>query len=133
MKIPENVFTNIGFEIIVVSFIADENIPESSQVKLSKYCVLRPQNVKLMSQASRKLCFCIYHSNFIQCYDALHKYNLNIAEYGPELIELLVCDNQTRQCYFKTCKHYLLSSTTNSFVNQTVGKQILKQSVGCNG
>lgn len=56
-----------------------------------------------MSETPRNVCFCLYHTNFIQCATSLHKYIPELPNYGPKLTELLVCDAPTRECYFKTC------------------------------
>lgn len=95
----------------------DENEAESRPpVKMSKFCTLRPHNVKLVGQTPRNVCFCIYHSNFIQCCAAIHKFIPQIPKYGPELTEWLVCEDQTRECYFKTCKKCATSNINDKFI-----------------
>ncbi len=83
---------------------SENNESNDTPVKLSKFCDLRPEHVLLMAATPRNVCFCLYHTNFIQCAAALHKYIPLLPEYGPKLTELLVCDKPTRDCHFKTCK-----------------------------
>lgn len=82
-----------------------DNEADQPPVKLSKFCALRPEYVFLMSETPRGVCFCLYHSNFIQCAESLHKNIPEIPDYcNYELVEFLVCDVPTRNCYFKTCE-----------------------------
>lgn len=58
-----------------------------------------------MSEMPQNACFCLYHSNFIQCADALRKNIPEFPGYGNyELVDFLICDIPTRECYHKTCK-----------------------------
>lgn len=50
------------------------------------------------------VCCCIYHENFIECCSILNKNLQGFPSYGPESIQLLVCNPPTRACWFKTCK-----------------------------
>lgn len=38
-----------------------------------------------------------------------------LPNYGPEMIELLVCENPTRHCYFKTCEECTSSGIDSTF------------------
>lgn len=91
-------------------FVGDNGTTAYAQVKLSKFCTLRPQHVKLVGQTPRNT------SNFIQCCDGLHKYIPQLPTYGPEMIDFLVCDNPTRDCYFKTCKECTTTNITKTFL-----------------
>ncbi|XP_037049030.1 uncharacterized protein LOC119083416 [Bradysia coprophila] len=73
-------------------------------VKISKFCDLRPQHVLLMGETPRTSCLCIYHANFSQCCTALNKYIPELPKNYTEMIKLLVCENDTKDCHFKKCK-----------------------------
>ncbi|KAG4075427.1 hypothetical protein HA402_015080 [Bradysia odoriphaga] len=74
-------------------------------VKISKFCDLRPQHVLLMGETPRTSCLCIYHANFSQCCIALNKYIPELPKNYTEMIKLLVCENDTKDCHFKKCKN----------------------------
>lgn len=48
-------------------------------------------------------CVCIYHANFIEACNVLHKTVPEFPSYSSELTQLLVCCEYSRDCWFKTC------------------------------
>lgn len=77
--------------------------PGKPQVKLAKFCALRPNFVKLCGCMPNNVCVCIYHANFIEACTVLHKSVEGFPSYGPELNPLLVCCEFQKDCWFKTC------------------------------
>jgi len=61
------------------AFFLEENTDVG--IGLSKFSELRPPHVLLNSQIPMNVCGCVYHENFIQAVDALHKVFPSIPPY----------------------------------------------------
>lgn len=72
-------------------------------VKLAKFSALRPAHVKLVNATPQTVCLCIYHENFEQCCSVLHKHLSQFPAYGSELKRLFTCNDDNKDCWFKTC------------------------------
>ncbi|XP_037025686.1 uncharacterized protein LOC119077393 [Bradysia coprophila] len=72
-------------------------------LKLTKFTELRPNHVKLVNQTPLETCFCIHHSNFIMCCQALNRYLPEFPQNGPELERLLICDKPKKNCWLRSC------------------------------
>lgn len=82
------------------STLDDQDVP----IKISKFCDLRPDHVKLIASTPHNVCGCIYHTNFIEASTVLNKNVDGFPKYGPDLMSLLLCDEGDKNCWFKTCK-----------------------------
>lgn len=107
--------------LVFIGQISDEL---QSPVQRSKFCSLRPKHVELVSDTPKEQCLCLYHSNFILCCLALNKYIPEFPKYGKGCTQLLICENPTEECWFKTCRK---CSTTS--VNQKLQKFCKTKSV----
>lgn len=59
----------------------------------------RPKHVKLNSDLPHDMCMCIYHSNFIEPVDALHKYVPSLPDYKNGFVQLFLCDESSMDCF----------------------------------
>lgn len=84
-------------------FLGQRSDEFKSPVQLSKFCSLRPKHVELVKDTPKEQCLCPYHSNFIQCCAAMNKYLPEFPKYGEKSTQLLICENPTEDCWFKTC------------------------------
>ncbi|KAJ6639674.1 hypothetical protein Bhyg_12421 [Pseudolycoriella hygida] len=81
---------------------SDEN-GRNAQVGLAKFCSLRPPHVKLVNSTPLAQCQCIYHNNFILCCKAINQNLPEFPTYGEQLKRLLLCENPTKECWFRSC------------------------------
>lgn len=72
-------------------------------VKLSKFCELRPDHVKLVGSTPLETCFCLYHSNFIMCCSAINRFMPEFPKYGATLDNLLLCKDPRKSCWMRNC------------------------------
>lgn len=98
-------FIFFGFVIVLcgswgLSSTGDE---QNTPVRLSKFSSLRPSHVKLVNSTPLDQCLCMYHSNFILCCNALHQSMPEFPVYGEELERLLLCENPTKGCWYRSC------------------------------
>lgn len=85
------------------SFSLGENNRVDVPLKISKFCDLRPKHVKLVNTMPRNVCYCLYHTNYIECCKSLHRAIPEFPLYSPESIELLLCENSTKDCWIRKC------------------------------
>lgn len=72
----------------------------------------------LIGETPRNVCFYIYHSNFDQCCTAINKYIPELSKNYSDMVKLLVCENATKDCYFKKCNN-CSSTVINSKLKAT--------------
>lgn len=72
-------------------------------LKISKFCNLRPVHVKLVNTMPRNVCYCLYHTNFIECCKSLHRIIPEFPLYDSDSIEFLICENSTVDCWTRKC------------------------------
>lgn len=70
---------------------------------MSKFCDLRPPHVYLLNRTPHNMCYCLYHSNFIECCSSLNKYINDFPPYGKELMTLLLCSVNNEKCWLRKC------------------------------
>lgn len=95
----------------------DQDVP----IKLSKFCDLRPAHVKLVASTPLNVCGCIYHSNFIECCEILSKNVIGFPKYGSDLMDLLLCQEPDRSCWFEICKECNPSKTNQHLTDLLKG------------
>ena len=76
-----------------------ENVP----VGLSKFCDLRPQNVKLFDQIPHNVCVCMYHENVCLTLQELSKHT-NLAATFDGFVAQLTCNNSIKECFYHQCE-----------------------------
>ena len=75
----------------------------SNKIGLSKFCQLRPKNVKLFDHIPHHVCVCSYHENVRLLLGALRDYT-SLAEEFHGFISQVTCDPQTEVCLSSQCK-----------------------------
>ncbi|KAJ6647831.1 hypothetical protein Bhyg_03054 [Pseudolycoriella hygida] len=78
-------------------------------IKLSKFCALRPPDVKLVADTPVESCLCFYHSNFISCCSAMNRYVKEFPTYSPQLISIILCDHKNTSCWKRLCSECSVS------------------------
>lgn len=63
----------------------------------------RPPNMKFINESPLNLCLCIYHSNFIEAADAIHKYIPCLPNYDNGFVQQFLCTESTMDCWFGKC------------------------------
>ena len=76
---------------------------ENLSVGLSKFCDLRPQNVKLFDQIPHNVCVCMYHENVRLILQELSKHT-NLAATFDGFIAQLICNNSIKECFYRQCE-----------------------------
>lgn len=76
------------------------------KMSLSKFCELRPPNVKLFDHLPHQVCLCSYHENVRLLLVALREHSSLSAEYSC-FIEQVTCDATSKKCMTRQC-HALL-------------------------
>lgn len=89
---------------MIFQFVGNVIDPSKPPVKLAKFCALRPAHILLVGDTPHDMCFCIYHTNFMECCETIHKHMPEFPKYGEDLFNLLVCVNATPNCWFRKCK-----------------------------
>ena len=84
-----------------------ENMP----VGLSKFCDLRPQNVKLFDQIPHNVCVCMYHGKVCLILSELSKHT-NLPATFDGFVAQLTCNNSIKECFYHQyrllSKHFYL-------------------------
>ena len=83
------------------AFFLEENT--DVRIGLSKFSELRPPHVLLNSQIPMNVCVCVYHENFIQAVDALHKVFPSIPPYSKNFPGTCLISPTDPKCWFSTC------------------------------
>lgn len=91
------------YALFIMEYGEGENDRLDVPLKISKFCDLRPVHVKLVNTMPRNVCYCLYHTNFIECCKSLHRIIPEFPLYGTDSIEFLLCDNSTVACWARKC------------------------------
>ena len=83
------------------SIFCNEN--PNFQIGFSKFCDLRPQQVKLMQDVPHSACLCSYHENARLLLVALNKHDKTIPTEFLDFIAKLVCNQDSGECMFGIC------------------------------
>ena len=75
------------------------------KIGLSKFCTLRPEQVKLSAETPSNVCTCIYHQNFILALDALHSKVPQIPSYSKDFPGSCLAEPENDGCWFGECSH----------------------------
>ena len=76
-----------------------EDHPEF-KIGLTKFGMLRPQQVKFSSETPANVCTCIYHQNVILALDSLHKYNPTIPIYSKDFSATCLVSAENETCWY---------------------------------
>ena len=76
---------------------------ENLSVGLSKFCDLRPQNVKLFDQIPHNASVCMYHENVHLILHELSKHT-NLAATFDKFVAQLTCNNSIKKCFYRQCE-----------------------------
>lgn len=106
-----------------VFFLLVGNDEQNVQVGLSKFSSIRPSHVKLASSTPLDQCLCLYHTNFINCCKALHQNMPEFPTYGKKLKLLLLCENPTKDCWYRSCKKCVDAMKTVNGILKNSGKK----------
>ena len=82
---------------------------DNKPVGLSKFCDLRPQNVKLFDQIPHNVCVCMYNENVHLILQELSKHT-NLAATFDEFVAQLICNSSIKEYFYhqgKDCKDSL--------------------------
>ena len=83
------------------SIFCNEN--PNFEIGFSKFCDLRPQQVKLMQDVPHSACLCSYHENVRCLLVALNKHDKTIPTEFHDFIAKLVCNQESEECMFGIC------------------------------
>ena len=75
------------------------------QISLSKFCSLRPANVKFSSDMPRDVCLCQHHENVKLLCDCLKKEIAEFPPYSGAFVNNFVCDSNSEVCMTGKCKN----------------------------
>ena len=81
-----------------------EDHPEI-KIGLTKFGMLRPQQVKFSSETPANVCTCIYHQNVILALDSLHKYDPTIPIYSKDFAATCLVSAENEACWYGSCDH----------------------------
>ena len=76
---------------------------ENVSIGFSKFCDLRPQNVKLFDQIPHNVCVCMYHENVRLMLIELEKHT-NLASNFNEFVQQVTCDDSSKECIYRRCE-----------------------------
>ena len=76
----------------------------SHRIGLSKFCELRPKNVKLFDHIPHHVCVCSYHENVRLLLVALREHTSLAIEFH-DFISQVTCDPNARDCLSSQCKN----------------------------
>lgn len=79
------------------------NVETEPPVKFSKFCSLRPSHIQLVNITPLDQCFCLYHTNFISCCDAINGAINEFPKYDSKLERLVLCDQPKKLCWLQKC------------------------------
>ena len=75
---------------------------DSEKVGLSKFCELRPQNIKTFDKMPHNVCVCVYHENVRLLLMVLSQYTGLKTDFG-EFVEQVTCDPNNKSCNDRSC------------------------------
>ena len=73
-----------------------------TKMSLSKFCELRPPNVKLFDHLPHQVCLCSYHENVRLLLVALKEHSSLSTEFSS-FIEQVTCDASSKRCMSREC------------------------------
>ena len=76
---------------------------ETVKVGLSKFCDLRPQNIKLFDQIPPNVCVCIYHENVCLLLGELQRHT-DLSSGFAEFVKQITCDESSVECIYRNCE-----------------------------
>lgn len=65
-------------------------------------------------------CFCLYHTNFILCCDAMNRYLPEFPKYGKSLEQTILCEPPQKDCWWQLCK--LCSDKAEKKIDEMVAR-----------
>ena len=74
----------------------------TTKMNLSKFCELRPPNVKLFDHLPHQVCLCSYHENVRLLLVALREHSSLSTEFSS-FIEQVTCDATSKKCMTREC------------------------------
>ena len=74
----------------------------TTKMNLSKFCELRPPNVKLFDHLPHQVCLCSYHKNVRLLLVALREHSSLSTEFSS-FIEQVTCDATSKKCMTREC------------------------------
>ena len=72
------------------------------KVGLSKFCDLRPPNIKPLDSIPHDICVCIYHENMRLLLEVLSKYT-KLSEWFQDFVDQVTCDPSFNDCNYRKC------------------------------
>lgn len=83
---------------------------ENTEIEIakSKFCELKPKNVKTSNKMQHSVCLCKYHKNFILAVDNLHDIFACLPKYSKSFWENYLCQPRTESCWLSACEDCLL-------------------------
>ncbi len=115
---------------ILLCFIMTRFVPftgngeEDPPIGLAKFCSLRPSHVKLVSSTPLDQCLCTYHSNFIMCCKAIHRYMPEFPLYGEQLERLVLCEDSKKDCWLRDCSKCVDTESRLNEIFEKSGKKL---------
>lgn len=79
------------------------NSMHPSKIGSSKFCELRPQNIKLFEHIPHSVCVCSYHENIRLLLVALKNHTMLSDEFH-HFIGQVTCDPSSKECMTRTCE-----------------------------
>ena len=76
------------------------------KVGLSKFCNLRPPNIKLFDSILHNICVCIYHENMRLLLELLSKYT-KLSESFQNFVDQFTCDPSFYDSNYRKCDNYI--------------------------
>ena len=76
------------------------------KVGLSKFCDLRPPNMKLFDSTPHNICVCIYHENMHLLLEVISKYT-KLSELFQDFVDHFTCDPSFYDCNYRKCDNYI--------------------------
>ena len=74
----------------------------TTKMSLSKFCELRPPNIKLFDHLPHQVCLCSYHENVRLLLVALKEHSPLSTEFSS-FIEQVTCDATSKKCMTREC------------------------------
>ena len=76
----------------------------SHKIGLTKFCELRPKNVKLFDHIPHRVCVCSYHENVHLLLVALREHTSLAIEFH-DFISQVTCDHNAKDCLSNQCEN----------------------------
>ena len=92
------------------------------KIGISKFCKLRPENIKLFDQIPHTVCVCEYHENMHLTLNVLESHT-NLSSILDEFVSEVACDENCKDCIYPqwdVCRNFL-----QDFKPQTENDDIL--------